>query len=204
MRKILSAAAFAGVALASSAAFAADYLPYDLPASTTRLYWQGPYVGANFGYQWADVSHSPASPSGVLGGLQAGYSWQNGQFVFGGETDIQLSSADDTFAPWKFSNPWFGTLRARGGLAAGNALFYGTIGLAYGTLKLQSALTGVSESNTSIGWTGGVGAEVAVVGNWTAKVEYLYVDLDSSSYALTGTSHGINSNVLRIGVNYRF
>jgi outer membrane immunogenic protein len=62
----------------------------------------------------------------------------------------------------------------------------------------------VSESHTGIGWAGGAGAELALMANWTAKVEYLYVDLDSSSYVFTGTSHGITSNVLRIGVNYRF
>ena len=50
-----------------------------------------------------------------LGGVQAGYNVQYSQFVFGGETDLQVSGANDTFAPWKFSNPWFGTLRARAG-----------------------------------------------------------------------------------------
>ena len=74
-------------------------------------------------------------PSGFAGGLQAGYNVQHGAFVFGAETDIQFSGADDRFAPWKFSNPWFGTLRGRGGYAFNNILFYGTVGLAYGTLR---------------------------------------------------------------------
>ena len=203
MAKTTHAVALAALVLASGAAAAADYLPYGAPAAG-RPYWQGAYVGANLGYQWGDVSHSPVNPSGVIGGVQAGYSWQYGQFVFGGETDVQASGADDTFAPWKFSNPWFGTLRGRAGIAAGNALFYGTVGLAYGALKMRNVLTGVWEQHTGIGWAGGIGAEVAVVANWTAKVEYLYVDLDSSPYVLSGTSHGIASNVLRIGVNYRF
>jgi outer membrane immunogenic protein len=42
------------------------------------------------------------------------------------------------------------------------------------------------------------------MGNWTARVEYLYVDLSSSSFVLDGSSHGIQSNLLRLGVNYRF
>ena len=70
--------------------------------------WQGAYVGANLGYQWGRVSGTPADPSGVTGGVQLGYNWQFGQFVFGGEADMQLSDADDKFASWKFSNPWFG------------------------------------------------------------------------------------------------
>ena len=83
-------------------------------------------------------------------------------------------------------------------------LFYGTVGLAYGTLNMKNALTTVSESHTSAGWTAGVGVEAAVWGNWTARVEYLYVDLGSSSFVLDGNNHGIQSNLLRVGVNYRF
>ena len=42
---------------------------------------------------------SPPIRRGIAGGIQVGYNWQSGQFVFGGETDLQLSGADDTFAP---------------------------------------------------------------------------------------------------------
>ena len=52
--------------------------------------------------------------------MQAGYNWQYGRFVFGGETDLQFTDADDKFAAWKFSNPWFGTLRARAGVTMDN------------------------------------------------------------------------------------
>jgi outer membrane immunogenic protein len=174
-------------------------------AEAQRSYnWQGAYVGANLGYQWSDVSNSSINPSGVGGGVQAGYNWQFGQFVFGAETDLQASGANDTFAPWKFSNPWFGTVRARGGVAMSNVLFYGTLGLAYGTLKAQSTVSGVTESRTGAGWSGGAGLEVALIGNWTARAEYLYVNLDDRSFVLDGTTHGIASNLLRLGVNYRF
>jgi outer membrane immunogenic protein len=83
-------------------------------------------------------------------------------------------------------------------------LFYGTIGLAYGTLNMKNTLTGVSESHTSPGWAAGAGVEVGLIGNWSARAEYLYVDLGSSSFVLDGNSHGIQSNLLRLGVNYRF
>ena len=109
-----------------------------------------------------------------------------------------------TFAPWKFSNPWFGTLRARAGFAMSSVLFYGTVGLAYGTLNMKNTLTTVSKSHTSAGWAAGAGVEAAVTGPWTVRAEYLYVDLSSSSFVLDGTSHGIQSNLLRLGVNYRF
>ena len=136
--------------------------------------------------------------------MQAGYNFQRGPFVFGIETDIQLSGAEDRFAPWKFSNPWFGTLRGRGGYALNNVMFYGTVGLAYGTLRGRHTFTGLSESTTDVGWTIGAGMEVALMGNWTARAEYLYVDLGERPYSLTGTQNGLESSLLRFGVNYRF
>ena len=201
MPKTVFAIALA-VALMSNAAAAAEIAPYAAPAAR-NIFWQGPYVGANLGYQWGLATNGASKPSGVAGGLQSGYSWQIGSFVFGGETDLQLSDADHRFAGWKFSNPWFGTLRARAGIATGNLLFYGTVGLAYGTLTAKNP-AGVSESRTSAGWAAGAGVEVALMGNWTARAEYLYIDLNDRSFVLTGANHGIESRLLRIGVNYRF
>ena len=204
--KTILAAALAAMALTCRQAIAADVTPhYAAPAYAER--WQGPYLGANLGYQWSGVTDSGADPSGITGGVQAGYSWQFGQFVFGGEADIQASAAEDRFASWKFSNPWFGTVRARGGLAMDNVLFYGTLGLAYGTLKAQSTIFGTSESHIAVGWSGGAGIEVALAGPWTARAEYLYVNLDQRTFGLdntTHTTHGIVSNLLRLGINYRF
>ena len=143
-----------------------------------------------------------SKPSGIEGGLQAGYNWQSGQFVFGAETDIQISGADDTFAPYKFSNPWFGTLRARAGYALNNLLFYGTFGLAYGELKGE--FFGLDETKTHVGWAAGLGMEVGLTPNWSAKVEYLYMDLSNRAYSITGVTNGFESNMLRFGVNYHF
>jgi len=204
MPRTVLAAALVALALLSDAAVAADNFPYGAVARPGGYMWQGPYVGGNLGYQWSGINNNPASPNGIAGGVQAGYNVQYGQFVFGGETDLQVTGANDTFAPWKFSNPWFGTLRARAGLAISSVLFYGTAGLAYGTLNMKNTLTSVSESHTSTGWAGGVGVEAALTGNWSARAEYLYVDLSSSSFVLDGNSHGIQSNLLRLGVNYRF
>ena len=124
--------------------------------------------------------------------------------MFGVETDAQLSGAEDRFAPWKFSNPWFGTLRGRAGYAVNNILLYATVGLAYGTLRAQNTLTGASQSSTDLGWAAGAGMEVALLGNWTAKAEYLYVDLNDRPYTVTGTNNGLEFHLLRLGVNFRF
>ncbi|MDO9411268.1 MAG: porin family protein [Pseudolabrys sp.] len=191
--------------MASGAANAADMrrsAPYYQAPQAAYYNWAGAYAGANVGYQWGKAKNTGTNPSGLEGGLQLGYNWQNGQFVFGAETDLQISGADDTFAPFKFSNPWFGTLRGRAGLAMNNILFYGTLGLAYGGLKAESF--GLSEDKTHIGWTGGVGMEVGFNQQWSGKIEYLYADLSSRAYSVTGNQVGLSTSILRVGVNYHF
>lgn len=198
--------AAAALMLAAASAQAADmnrgYYRAPSYAPPPMYSWMGPYIGANLGYQWGDVTGHPTEPSGIAGGLQIGYNWQSGQFVFGGEADIQASAADDTFAGWKFSNPWFGTVRARGGIALNNVLLYVTGGLAYG--RIEGDFLGFSESRTSYGYTLGAGMEVGFTPNWSAKVEYLYLDLADRGFVVTGTSNGLETSLLRFGVNYRF
>ena len=206
MKKAILALTMASASVAAGTAAAADLprgpTPYYSAPAPAVYNWNGVYVGANIGYDWSKVTNSAVEPSGFLGGLQAGFNWQNGQFVVGGETDIQVTGADDTFAPYKFSNPWFGTLRGRAGWALNNMLFYGTLGLAYGELKGETF--GLDESKTHIGWAGGLGMEVGLMPNWSAKVEYLYMDLNNRFYSITGVNNGLESNMLRFGVNYHF
>jgi outer membrane immunogenic protein len=205
MKKSIRAMAAALLVGTAGAAVAADLprgsSPYYAPAPMVYN-WAGFYVGGNLGYQWGKVSNSSINPGGVAGGIQGGYNWQQGQFVFGVETDIQLSAADDTFAPYKFSNPWFGTLRGRLGYAINNVMPYVTGGLAYGEVKAESG--SLSEDKTQLGWTLGVGAEVGLTPNWSAKIEYLYMDLGQRYYSITGVENGLESSVLRVGVNYHF
>jgi outer membrane immunogenic protein len=193
----------------SMQAQAADYsynsrAPYTVRQPLDAYSWAGPYLGGNVGYAWGSVDNVWAKPSGFIGGVQAGYnSQQRGSpWVFGIEADIQGSSADDRFAAWKFSNPWFGTVRGRGGYAFNNILFYGTLGLAFG--ELRATTFGLTESHTNVGWTAGVGVEYGFAQNWSAKIEYLYVDLANSNFIITGASHGLSFGTVRAGVNYRF
>jgi outer membrane immunogenic protein len=203
----LAFAAVAFVAAGLASAHAADLpygsrAPYTVNQPLNAYSWAGPYIGGNLGYNWGSVDNSPTKPSGVLGGVQAGYNWQNGPLVFGVEGDFQANGAEDTFAPWKFSTPWFGTVRGRVGYAFNNILIYGTGGLAFGALRAETF--GLSESHTNAGWTAGVGAEVGLAQNWTGKIEYLYVDLADSRFTITGLSNGYQFGLVRIGVNYHF
>ena len=115
---------------------------------------------------------------------------------------------------------WFGTLRGRVGiLATPTWLFYATGGLAYGGIKTTETLSapapiGIigtnSFNNTRAGWTLGGGAEAVLGNNWTAKVEYLYLDLGTFSnvwaspiFPVAFSSH-VTDNIVRAGVNYHF
>jgi outer membrane immunogenic protein len=203
--KVFAAAMLATVGLTATAQ-AADYAPYRQPYTVSQplngYSWAGPYLGGNLGYNWGSVSFAPAKPSGVSGGVQAGYNWQSGALVFGLEGDMQANGASDTFAAWKFSNPWFGTLRGRIGYAFDNVVFYGTGGLAFGSLR--AANFGATETHTSAGWTIGAGAEFGVAQNWTAKIEYLYVNLSDSRFAITSLPNGYQFGLVRFGLNYHF
>jgi outer membrane immunogenic protein len=115
--------------------------------------------------------------------------------------------------------PWFGTLRGRIGVTPDPRwMIYATGGLAYGDVQSNGSVTvgGVTATGSSnvlrAGWTAGGGVEAAVTGNWTVKVEYLYVDLGSASNTFAGvapatpiaTSSHVTDNIVRAGFNYRF
>src|ERR1700716_4355145 len=207
MSRIALRAAALTAALCTVSAQAADLhygsrAPYTVNQPLNAYSWAGPYLGANVGYAWGSVSNNPTKPSGFAGGVDAGYNWQTGPWVFGIEGDIQATGANDTFAPWKFSNPWFATVRGRAGYALNNILFFGTGGLAFGELRGETF--GLSESHTNAGWTAGVGAEFGFAANWSAKVEYLYIDLSNNNFTITGVSNGHRFGLVRAGVNYHF
>ena len=96
MKKKMLAISVATIAAAGSAA-AADLprgpAPYYYPPAPSIYNWSGLYAGLNLGYEWGKVTSSSVDPAGVAGGGQLGYNWQTGQFVFGAETDIQVSAA---------------------------------------------------------------------------------------------------------------
>jgi len=102
-------------------------------------------------------------------------------------------------------------------------LAYVTGGLAYGSIETNTALAGftpggvavaAAASNSTIraGWTIGVGLEGQIAPQWTAKAEYLYMDLGSVSGTIVNTPAGIaanystsfTDNIFRVGINYQF
>jgi outer membrane immunogenic protein len=110
---------------------------------------------------------------------------------------------------------WIATARGRAGFAYDRWLFYVTGGAAWAQIEqiLSNAILGVtiSDTKTLVGWTAGGGIEGTVLGNLSAKVEYLYADFGSKDYFTSLASGGpailrksLNDHIVRVGLNYRF
>jgi outer membrane immunogenic protein len=180
-----------------------------VPYVATAYNWTGFYLGINGGGAFGGGTGFGARASGGLVGGTAGYNWQAGQAVFGLETDLDWTNIKGTGTsviagtPVETKNSYLGTVRGRVGYAWDRVLAYVTGGLAYGDVKSNAAFG--SASQTKAGYALGGGLEFAVAGPWTAKVEYLYVDLGNGpSLPITGESSRFKTNIVRAGLNYRF
>ncbi len=222
MKKLLAGGfAFAALVVAQCAA-AADLSLAPLykapPAEVTQAYnWTGFYFGANGGGGWGHSYWSGTTTGIGLAGGQAGgtfgYNRQLGNVVFGVEGDVDWSgfSGNSTTAGCPggcgTSDSWLSTVRGRIGYSFDRAMPYVTGGLAIGDIR--AAAPGFAGGDaTNAGWTLGGGVEVALPGNWTAKAEYLRVDLGGFSCtgctALPSNNVSMQENVFRAGVNYHF
>ena len=122
----------------------------------------------------------------MVGGT-LGANFQSGAFVFGveGDWDYSAINTGTTSSICTFSgncqtgNNWLATARGRAGYAADRVLLYATAGGAFA--NVQTNFNGTTTSHTQSGWTAGAGIEWAFADNWTAKVEYLYVNLGNGS-----------------------
>ena len=241
MRRLMPAAL---LLLSPAASFGADLqgrtpaparAPIMDPVATN---WGGFHLGVHGGYAAKGASKADLSPvanadgsaiqaqlrgSGVIGGLQAGYSFQTGEMVVGVEADIAKASlrgsqgADGVLnaAPAKARlegrTDMVATLRGRIGYAFDHLLVYGTGGVAAALQRSALAVTttngGVTGTQTGessgiyVGWTLGLGAEYALTRNVSGRLEYLYAHVGDG---LRGRSEATGLNMVRAGVNYRF
>ncbi len=202
-----------GITSASAADIARRPMPAKAPEYIATAYnWTGAYVGLNGGYGWGSSSLSgPLSSgsfdtSGGLVGGTLGYNYQVGQAVFGLEGDLDWSGVKGSGACGPLScstrNNWLSTVRGRLGYAADRFMPYVTGGAAFGDIK--TSVSGIGDSTTTkTGWTLGGGVEAALAGPWTAKLEYLYVDLGHGG-SILGSDASFHTNIVRAGINYRF
>jgi outer membrane immunogenic protein len=191
----------------------------------------GAIAGGQIGYNWQS--------SNWLFGLEADAQWSDergsaayrcaatavGGVCLPGLTFLPAGVTGSSLAVNQ-SLEWFGTVRGRAGvLVTPQVLLYATGGLAYGSIKTSGAFAGVtpngvavavagSSSDTRIGWTVGGGIEGKITTNWSAKLEYLYMDLDNfraGSFSLAPGSliaanvdSRFRDHILRAGINYTF
>jgi outer membrane immunogenic protein len=186
--------------------------------------WSGAYAGFFAGVSATEIraQMSPAflggndvTDSGFTGGIQAGYNWQiTPMYVVGIEADVGHLGINRTRFDWEdgpftlgAKADWYGTLRGRFGISAGPSLIYGTVGGAF--VNLRNVYGDDSQRGVDFGWAYGGGIEVALGSNWTAKSEYLLIDVGSRSASspaafipdgeITNRFH-----VFRLGLNYKF
>jgi outer membrane immunogenic protein len=178
--------------------------------------------------------------NGFVGGIQGGYNWQVGVFVVGVEGDLDAAGLQGN-APCvvvlncTMKHNWFADVTGRVGVVAvERSLIYLKGGIAWegsnftvgnsinvsGTTLAANA----SGSGTQTGGLLGMGVEYAFLPNWSAKLEYNYIDFGTRSFnasiatnaafagtglaALSGatvpTSITESEHLIKAGVNYRF
>ena len=197
----------------------------------------GAIAGGQIGWNW-NVNH-------WLFGLEADFDWADQRNTFTSSnfvaSSVAAASANLSYRDEQKLN-WLATVRPRLGWTYDCFLWYVTGGVAFGEVESNVAVSfantqpppfasfssgsaAASSKTTKTGWTvgGGVETSLAWVGwspNWSAKLEYLYVDLGSVSNSATAalgggfftaptsatllSSHDIRDHIIRVGVNYRF
>jgi outer membrane immunogenic protein len=230
MRQFSILAAALGLAsLATGSAFAADaFRPVAAPSAA---YWNGGYVGVQAGYAWDDAPFVAAGETDPLdtihlrggqAGGRIGMDMQSGNWVFGGLFDISGAniSANVTDIGGSGSNvsakaDMVGSARLRLGLARGNWLLYGSGG--FGIAKVNATVTnlapgdlgGASASETFTGWTAGLGTELALTGDMTFGLEWLYADYGTKNFhfddgvgTIDASTH-LKGNTVLASLNWR-
>jgi outer membrane immunogenic protein len=191
----------AGIALASAVGFSITAQAADLgerrhasykdePVYAAAANWSGAYVGGHLGAVWSGgdatvgTTTTDLSETNVYGGVHAGYNFQHGAFVYGLEGDVGFANHID----------YLSSVRGRLGVTAGNALLYGTGGVAFVGTSYSPVVsnTTFNVSETQTGFVVGGGAEFKLNPRWSVGVEGLYYGFDGvtdgSSARLTANS----------------
>ena len=187
----LTAPAFAGgpVAVAEEPVIVPAAEPYVAPG----LDWTGAYVGAQLGYGDVDSNGAGFDGNGALGGVHAGYRWDMGNWVAGGELSWDKSSIDlGTVAGDELDS--VAALKLMAGREIGNSLVYGTLGAAHA----KATVGGVDHSDN--GMVYGLGFDYAVNDRWTVGGEVLQHQFDD----FDATGNDFDATTIKAKVGLRF
>jgi high affinity Mn2+ porin len=189
------------------------------------------YVGGHVGYSRGNVTNTLFDPDpsrasdsfgSLYGGLQFGYNYLlPSRFLLGIETDISFpdflqdgvitgrATAQSTAVVDKID--YVATLRGRFGYAFDHWLIYATGGFAWSQARFVETPGLIEDEDNKLrirtGWALGMGGEVAIAWDWTARLEYLYYRFGSVGAAFpsgTGYESAFDIHMLRLGLNRRF
>ncbi len=221
------ATAIAGATLLfSQAAFAADVPPTRtrgalVPVSVPFFTWNGAYGGIYAGYGFGHANWTSSlgpstgnfNVSGATAGVTLGYNMQFNALVLGIEGDLGWSGIKGSSSSalcasgCQTRNTWLGSARGRIGYAFDRFLPFVSGGAAFGGLRIEDG--GGAATANKAGWTLGGGLEYAFTNNWSARLDYHYVDLGKASCGAGCTAGapfdvGFSTHLVRGGLNYRF
>ncbi|UHS59282.1 porin family protein [Agrobacterium vaccinii] len=207
-KTLKSVAAAALVSFAASPVWAADLSSYEnppayneAPASTS---WTGAYVGGHIGAAMPSANPFKGG-KGLALGAQAGYDYDLGSAVIGGEVEAtHLGDAKAKVPNGNLKERWRAAVKAKAGVKLDDTLVYGTAGVTVTSLRDGGGVTG--PDGMKEGYLLGAGAEHRFTPQISAKVEYNYVATDDvRTFSNNVVSHtDLSDHVVKGGVNYRF
>ena len=161
-------------------------------AGLSKLSTQGGFGGGQLGYNLQRDHFVFGIETDIQGAAIKGNTFSEAVIV---DVGPNVLPSWETGALARSNLDWFGTLRGRLGYSFGSTLLYATGGLAYGGVRdLLTQEFNVSENrnhwsssasknSTLTGWVAGGGVELALSPSWSAKAEYQYIDLASTTLA---------------------
>ena len=179
----------------------------------TAYNWSGFYIGGDIGYGGSKFKSTISEPArtkygkGFAGGLHAGYNWQMGSFVLGGEADLMATGMSAALSDNHFKTDVLGSLRGRLGIAFDRVMLYGTGGLGVASGKIYSSDSSTSSKRfTKLRPVVGAGVEFALNTNFSLRAEFL--DYIGNNTKLANEDEGGNKlgniYVGRVGFSYKF
>lgn len=218
---VLSAALLAALVLPAGAADLrprpVTKAPPPVPTPMAQVYnWTGFYIGGHVGGAFTGDNSLAGSDGRFLGGVQLGADYQfNSNWVLGIEAQygwLTNGNGGVAFPVGGIASQeprGIGSVTGRFGYAWGPTLAYVKGGYAFADNHTSVTVAGVPQAfmadGGKDGWTVGAGLEYMFAPSWSAKVEYLYADLDSQDYFNGAVASGRTSlNTVKAGVNYHF
>ena len=186
-------AAFAGGPVAPAAE---PYVEAPIVVTTTRADgdWSGFYAGGQLGYGNVTSGGAGLDGNDAIGGVHAGYRYDLGRAVLGGELDYNMANIELGTGGGANTLDSVARLKLMAGADLGRALVYVTAGAAYA----DATLGGASASGN--GYFAGIGMDYQLSETWTVGGELLGHRFDD----FDGTGVDLEAATLQAKVAYRF